>query len=76
MKLPLLALHSIPLNIFIDNGMSKTGKLRQTWSKALLYVQYRVPTGLRAVVGVVLIACGGLGFGVGKTAPDGLEANA
>ncbi|MGD9294337.1 MAG: hypothetical protein PVI41_05590 [Roseobacter sp.] len=42
--------------------MSKSGKLRQTWSKALLYVEYNVPTGLRTIIGLVLIAGGGLGF--------------
>jgi hypothetical protein len=44
------------------DDMSKTEKLRQTWSKVLLYIQYRVPTGLRTVVGLVLVAGGGLGF--------------
>lgn len=41
---------------------SNAQKLRQKWSEALRWAHRRVPTGIRTVIGIMLIVGGALGF--------------
>jgi hypothetical protein len=45
-----------------SDGESSAQKLRKKWSKALLWTRRHVPTGLRTVIGIMLIIGGVLGF--------------
>jgi purine-cytosine permease-like protein len=43
-------------------GKKSARNLRQTWSKALRWMRRRIPTGLRTVLGLLLIVGGIFGF--------------
>lgn len=45
-----------------SDGKKNTRNLRQKWAKALRWMRRRIPTGLRTVLGLLLIVGGIFGF--------------